>query len=48
MTYLVISAAYFIFFGWQPFMLSLDLMNDDVSWGTCLYVEEDNDSHLYT
>ncbi|CDH57151.1 zf-dhhc-domain-containing protein [Lichtheimia corymbifera JMRC:FSU:9682] len=29
MTYLVISAAYFIFFGWQPFMLSLDLFNDD-------------------
>ncbi|KAI7874588.1 zf-DHHC-domain-containing protein [Lichtheimia hyalospora FSU 10163] len=29
MTYLVISAAYFIFFGWQPFMLSLDLLNDD-------------------
>ncbi|KAI9317282.1 DHHC palmitoyltransferase-domain-containing protein [Dichotomocladium elegans] len=29
MTYLVVSAAYFTAFGWQPFMVSLDLMNDE-------------------
>lgn len=30
MTYLVISAAYFVAFGWRPFIISLDLVNSDV------------------
>lgn len=31
MTYLILSAAYFIGFGWRPFIVSLDLVNSDVS-----------------
>lgn len=31
MTYLVLSATYFIAYGWRPFIISLDLVHSDVS-----------------
>ena len=32
MTYLVISCAYFVVFGWRPFVISLDLLTSEVRW----------------
>ncbi|CDS12513.1 hypothetical protein LRAMOSA04707 [Lichtheimia ramosa] len=29
MTYLVFSAAYFVYFGWRPFIISMDVVNSD-------------------
>lgn len=31
MTYLVLAAAYFVIFGWRPFILCMDLTEPDVS-----------------